>query len=222
MKLENAVVLGTYDALLFDMDGTILTSIAAVERAWTSWAARVGLPASEILSFIHGRTALDTIRHFMPPSADIEAEVRWLDALELTDLDGVAEVPGAGAFLRALPPNRWAVVTSANRALAMKRIKAAGLPTPPILVSSDQVSKGKPDPEGYHRAAEILNVCARNCVVFEDTHAGMLAGMAAGAEIVQIAGTQSVGKLPVKMTVIGYNGLSVSVVANSMKLLISP
>jgi hypothetical protein len=108
VQLEESLILGSYDALLFDMDGTILTSIAAAERAWSAWAARVGISAYEVLSYVHGRTAADTIRHFLPPTADINAEVRWLNELELADLDGIAEVPGAGAFLGTLPIDRWA------------------------------------------------------------------------------------------------------------------
>jgi sugar-phosphatase len=221
MQLEESLILGSYDALLFDMDGTILTSIAAAERAWSAWAARVGISAYEVLSYVHGRTAVDTIRHFLPPTADINAEVRWLDELELADLDGIAEVPGAGAFLRTLPTDRWAVVTSANRVLATKRIMAAGLPLPSVLVSSDDVSRGKPDPEGYLRALQILGVDATACLVFEDTHAGMRAGLAAGAEIIQIAGTQKPDELPVRMTVESYQRLSLSLEGNSMRICVS-
>src|SRR5262245_27512038 len=130
VRRDNTVVLGRYEALLFDMDGTILTSIAAAERAWSAWADRIGAPCAEVLSYMHGRLAADTVTRFSPPTTDIDAEVRWLDQREHEDLEGVAEVPGAGAFLRALPADRWAVVTSANRALALKRIAAAGLPIP--------------------------------------------------------------------------------------------
>ena len=218
MKPDKAAVLGRYEALLFDMDGTILTSIVAAERAWSAWAARVGVPAVQVLSYMHGRQAVDTIRVFSPATADIDAEVRWLDERELEDLDGVAEVPGAGAFLRALPADRWAVVTSASRALALKRIEAAGLPVPPVLVSSDDISRGKPDPEGYLRAAEILRVKATSCLVFEDTRAGLKAGLAAGAEVVQIAGTQASDELSVRLTVDGYKGFSMSREGNSVRL----
>lgn len=185
---QGQIVLGPYEVLLFDMDGTILTSIAAVERAWGAWSARVGANAAEVIAYIHGRTARDTISHFLPSSADIAAEVRWLESLELEDVDGVSEIPGAGAFLSALPPERWAVVTSASRQLATVRIRAAGLPAPKLMVACDDVVRGKPDPEGYLQAARRLGVDARNCLVFEDTEAGMGAGLAAGAQVIQIAG----------------------------------
>lgn len=221
MKCDGAVVLGPYEALLFDMDGTILMSLAAAERAWSAWADRIRVPAGDVLAYMHGRRAMDTISHFLPATRDLDAEVRWLDERELEDLDGVAEVPGAGAFLRALPSRRWAVVTSANRALALKRIEAAGLPAPPVLVSSDDVSIGKPDPEGYIRATQILRVKATSCVVFEDSHAGLTAGFAAGAEVVRIVETQAADELPVRMTLDGYKGMSASLEGNSVRRAIS-
>ncbi|WP_119388242.1 HAD-IA family hydrolase [Taklimakanibacter lacteus] len=219
-KPDETTVLGRYDAFLFDMDGTILTSIAAAERAWSAWAARIGAPAADVLSYMHGRLALDTVGRFAPATADLDNEVRWLDQRELEDLDGIEEVPGAGAFLRALPAERWAVVTSANRALALKRIAAAGLPVPPLLLTSDDVSRGKPDPEGYIRAAQSLRVEPTSCLVFEDTRAGLKAGLAAGAQVVQIAGTQAADDLPVRLTVDGYEGFSVSREGNAARLAI--
>lgn len=184
-----------FDALLFDMDGTILTSIPAVERAWTAWAHRVGVEAMEVLAWLHGRTAVDTISRFAPAGRDIATEVAWLDARELEDLDGIAAIAGAAALLGSLPASRWAVVTSANRALAERRIAAAGLPQPAILVSCDDVRQGKPHPEGYLLAAERLGCRIDRCLVFEDTGAGLSAGLAAGAQAVRVLGTQS-GDLP--------------------------
>lgn len=173
---------------LFDMDGTILTSIPPVVRAWTAWAGRIGADADTVMAYMHGRRAVDTIERFSPAGTDIAAEVRWLDAREHADMDGVREVAGAGDFLRALPQGRWGIVTSANRALALARIRAAGLPVPPLLVSSDDVTRGKPDPEGYRMAARALGVDPADCVVFEDVEAGIMAGAAAGAKVVRIAG----------------------------------
>lgn len=173
---------------LFDMDGTILTSIPPVVRAWTAWAERIGADADTVMGYMHGRRAVDTIERFSPAGTDIAAEVRWLDAREHADMDGVRAVAGAGDFLRALPPGRWGIVTSANRALALARIGAAGLPVPPLLVSSDDVTRGKPDPEGYRMAARALGVDPAACVVFEDVEAGIMAGAAAGAKVVRIAG----------------------------------
>ncbi|MFN0116317.1 MAG: HAD-IA family hydrolase [Paracoccaceae bacterium] len=201
--------LGIYDALLFDMDGTILTSDAAVARAWTAWAGRAGAPVGEVLAWMHGRTARDSISRFAPPGADLAAEIGWLNDLELRDVDGIAPLEGAGALLAALPPRRWAVVTSANRGLALRRIAAAGLPVPGVLVSSDDVARGKPDPEGYRRAAGALGVDGARCLVFEDAEAGIAAGLAAGAEVLRIGDPSRPTAHPVRATVASYARLKV-------------
>lgn len=177
-----------YEAFLFDMDGTLLTSIPAVERAWTAWAHRVGVPVDAVLGYLHGRRALDTVRHFAPAGAVIQDEVAWIDDREVEDIAGVMAIPGAVALLQALPADRWAVVTSASARLARRRIEAAGLPQPRVLVTADDVAKGKPDPEGYLRGAALLGVDPARCLVFEDAEAGLQAGRAAGAAVIRIAG----------------------------------
>lgn len=182
--------MGPYAALLFDMDGTILTSIAAVERAWRAWAHRVNVSEASVLHYMHGRRALDTIRHFLPNVAEgvAQAEAAWLEACEMQDMDGISEIPGARAFLSALPKGRWAVVTSATRPLALQRIAAAGLPLPEVLIAADDVDRGKPDPAGYLMAAAALQVDAADCAVFEDAPAGIASGRAAGAQVIIVAG----------------------------------
>lgn len=210
--------LGPIDGFLFDMDGTILTSIEAVERAWSAWAQRIGAPAAEVLAYLHGRKAIDTITHFSPPETDIAAEVRWLDQREHEDMCGVAEVSGAGAFLAGLPRDRWAVVTSANHALALRRIAAAGLPAPPLLIASDSVKRGKPHPEGYCAAASLLGLDPRNCLVFEDAHAGILAGHASGAQVVRVVGPLHQPDTPVAATISDYAQVSVTSTAGRFQL----
>lgn len=199
---------GPFAAVLFDMDGTLLTSIPAVERAWTAWAQRVGVDPGAVLAWLHGRTAADTITHFAPPGCDIAAEVAWLDARECADLDGIAAIPGAAALLADLPAGAWAVVTSANRALARARLAAAGLPLPQVLVSCNDVQRGKPDPEGFVLAARQLGADPAACLVFEDTGAGLRAGLAAGARAVQVRGTDSAGVPPGLPAISDYLGLA--------------
>ncbi|MGP3699527.1 HAD-IA family hydrolase [Rhodobacter sp. NSM] len=199
-----SLTLGPYDALLFDMDGTILTSVAAIERSWSAWAARVGVDAAEILAYMHGRPAEDIVRHFMPPGRDLAEEVDWLGALELADLEGVAPIAGVARFLHGLPPGQWAVVTSATRRLAQRRIAAAGLPQPDVLVSSDDVTQGKPHPEGYVRAAAALGYAADRCLVLEDARSGIRAGLAAGAGVIHLAGTEESGDLAVVARIPDY------------------
>jgi mannitol-1-/sugar-/sorbitol-6-phosphatase len=200
-----------FDAFLFDMDGTILTSIPAVERAWTAWANRAGVPADKVLHYMHGRPGRDTISHFAPPGTDITAEVDWLNAREMADTDGIAPIPGAQALLTTLPADRWAVVTSANRALARMRIAAAGLPLPRLLISSDDVTRGKPDPEGYQNAARQLGRRIDRCLVIEDTATGLLAGLSAGASVLRVLGTPGSEAIADAPAIGNYLGLEVSV-----------
>lgn len=191
---------GLYDALLFDMDGTLLTSHAAVTRAWRAWAARNRLDENTVMAFMHGRRAVETICHFAPPGTDIAEEARWLDDVEMRDVDGITAMPGARELLHTLPPQCWAVVTSANRPLALRRIAAAGLPVPPLLVSADDVTKGKPHPEGFRLAMARLGQGSGRCLVFEDAPAGVQAGLAAGADVVMVA-EHAPPDLPVKAVI---------------------
>lgn len=172
-----------YRAFLFDMDGTILTSIAAAERVWRAWACRHGIDPAVLLPTIHGVRAEDTIARQGLRGLDIQAEVRAVMAAELEDMAGVDAIPGAETFLSALPPGQWAVVTSAPRELARCRIEAAGLPMPQVLVAAEDVASGKPSPEGYLLAANRLGVVAGDCLVFEDAEAGICAAEAAGASV---------------------------------------
>lgn len=175
-----------YAAFLFDMDGTILTSIAAAERVWGRWARAHGLDPAVFLPTIHGARAVDTIRKLGLPGVMPEDEAVKILQGELDDVEGIAPIAGAEAFLRSLPPQRWAIVTSSPRALALRRIEAAGLPLPEVLVSAEDVAEGKPHPACYRLAASRLGVEAGDCLVFEDAAAGILAGEAAEADVVVI------------------------------------
>lgn len=176
----------TYDAFLFDMDGTILNSIPAAERVWTRWAIAHGLDVESFLPKIHGVRASETVARFGPPELDSEAEAAKITEAEINELEGVVEIPGAGEFLRSLPQDKWAVVTSAPLALARARITAAGLPIPSVLITAEDVQNGKPDPEGYRLAADRLVADITRCLIFEDAEAGILAARAAGAELVVV------------------------------------
>ncbi|MFN3932599.1 MAG: HAD-IA family hydrolase [Brevundimonas sp.] len=183
--------LPAYDAFLFDMDGTLITSIAAAERVWTRWAERHGLDVAAFLPTVHGVRAIDTIRRQNLPDIDLDAEVAWVERAETEDLDGVVPIPGAVEFVRRLPPDRWAVVTSAAAPLAMARLKAAGLAPPRVLITAGDVERGKPDPTGYHMAARALGFAAADCLVFEDAEAGIEAGEAAGADVVVVTAART-------------------------------
>ena len=201
--------IGPFQAFLFDMDGTILTSIAAVDRAWRAWARRVGVDEEAVMAYMHGRRARDTISHFMQGEADaaIDAEADWLEAFELADVGGIEPIPGVQAVLEAAK-GRWALVTSATPGIARARVKAAGLSLPSVVVTSADVTRGKPDPMGYQMAARLLGVDITRCLVLEDAHAGIAAGQASGAVVMQILGTEA---QVAEHAVRDYAGVSVSV-----------
>jgi mannitol-1-/sugar-/sorbitol-6-phosphatase len=182
------------DAILFDMDNTVLDSTICNEGIMGRWAEKHGLDRDLVIQISHGRRTIDSIRE-AAPHLDAEEEAKEIDAEELVAREGIVAVPGAHRLLSNLKPHQWAIVTSASRALATFRMGCAGLPIPEVLVSGDDVSEGKPDPEGYLRAASRLGVHPERCVVVEDSPAGILAGRRAGMNIVGITTTFAAEKL---------------------------
>jgi sugar-phosphatase len=173
----------TCSGLLFDLDGVLVDSTPAVARVWTKWALAHGFDPDETVRLAHGRPSVATIRDLLP-NADFVMENEVVLRGEIEDTDGVVPLPGARELLDSLPGDRWAIVTSCSRPLAEVRLRAAGLPIPPRLLTSDDVVNGKPDPEPYRKGAALLGVPAQKCLVFEDAPAGVRAGKAAGALVV--------------------------------------
>ena len=180
-----------FAAFLFDMDGTLLSSIACAERVWTRWARRHGVDVAAFLPTIHGMRAVETVGRLQLPGVDPVAEAAVIQAEEMADVEGIAAIAGVAAFLGALPSRRWAVVTSAPRELALRRIAAAGLPVPPQMIAAEDVARGKPAPDCFELAAARLGVQARDCLVFEDAPAGIAAAEAAGASVLVITATHA-------------------------------
>ncbi len=176
----------TVRAVLFDMDGTLVDSTAIVEQVWSEFAGRYGLDIEEILRTSHGVQAKDTVRRFAPDGADIDALAQELGQMERTRTDGIVALPGAADLLRSLPADAVAMVTSADRILAGVRMQAAGLEMPATTVTSEAVTRGKPDPEGYLMAAALLGVEPADVVVFEDAPAGIASARAAGMRTVVV------------------------------------
>ena len=174
--------------MLFDLDGVLVDSRAVVERTWLKWIARHGLVIPDIVRRSHGRRSVDTLRE-LAPALPIDAEVAWLEATELADSEGLVALPGALEAFGGLPDNRCAIVTSGGRALARMRLRATGFPEPTLVVAAEDVRAGKPSPEGYELAAARLGVDPHECVVIEDTPAGISAGRAAGAKVLALATT---------------------------------
>ncbi|WP_413799009.1 HAD-IA family hydrolase [Streptomyces iranensis] len=178
----------TARALLLDMDGTLVNSDAVVERYWRIWADEQGLDPEQVLKVVHGRQGHATMAALLPdrPVERNLADNRWMLERETTDLDGVVPVPGAAAFMAALAALPHALVTSADEALARARMGAAGLPMPEVRVTAERVGASKPDPEGFLKGAAELGFAPADCVVFEDSEAGIAAGRAAGMRVVGI------------------------------------
>src|SRR5215813_2118521 len=174
---------------LFDLDGVLVDSTPAVARCWTKWAVLHGFPnPDEIVRLAHGRPSIATMRELLPNS-DYEAENRQMERWEIEDVSDVVALPGAVELLRALPADRWAIVTSCTRPLAEVRIKAGRLPRPERLVTSNDITRGKPDPEPYLKGAAALGIAANDCIVVEDAPAGIRSGKAAGASVLALQTT---------------------------------
>lgn len=175
---------------LFDLDGTLVDSLPVVERSWRCWAKSYGVDPDAVLDFIHGKQAITTLRHFMPDKseAEIQAEFLRLEHIEATDLDGIRALPGAIELLEHLEANAipWAIVTSGSIPVAHARHRAAGLPTPEVFVTAEQVKHGKPQPDAYLLGAELLGLPPQRCLVVEDAQAGIQAGIAAGCLVAAV------------------------------------
>lgn len=183
--------------LLFDLDGVLIDSTPAVVRHWQLFAREHELDETSVLARVHGRRTIDSVRELLAGRDEsvIDDAANRHDERELADTDDIVPLPGAARLLAALEPSSWAVVTSAPDELARARLSAARLPWPDVLVSGEDVAAGKPDPEGYRRAAELLDAPSQRCIVFEDAPAGITAGRAAGASIVALATTHSPAEL---------------------------
>ena len=175
-----------FGAFLFDMDGTILSSIAAAERSWSAWARKHGIDVESFLPTIHGMRAIETIGRLNLPGIDVMAEVEALTQAEFDDVEGIESIAGAAAFLNALPEDRWAIVTSSPRRLALRRLEAAGLPVPKHMVTGEDVKNGKPAPDCFLLGAEKLGQRPEDCLAFEDAPAGIQAAEAAGTKVVVV------------------------------------
>jgi sugar-phosphatase len=180
-----------FAAFLFDMDGTILTSIKAAERVWGQWARGHGLDVEAFLPTIHGKRTEETIRALELPGVDPAREAAFITRAEIEDVAGIEAIKGCADFLASLPTGRWAIVTSAPRLLAEARIAAAGLPIPDVLVAAEDVERGKPAPDPFLLGARKLGVPPGDCLVFEDTLAGLKSAQTAGMESIVVTTTHS-------------------------------
>lgn len=176
-----------FAAVLFDSDGTLVDSTPAVERSWRTWAERMGFEGPDLDTF-HGRPAATTIEALVeePHRA---AALELITQLELGDVEGVVPLPGAVESLAALPGAQVAIATSCTQPLALARLGAAGIDIPAVLVTVDDVERGKPAPDPYRLAAKRLDVDPADCLVVEDAVSGITAAKAAGCTVLALLTT---------------------------------
>lgn len=176
------------EAVIFDLDGVLADSNAAVERHLRLWADRNGILFERVLEVHHGRRTVETIA-LLAPDSDAEAEAMLIEEVAASDTEGVHAFPGALRLLDSIPPERWAIATSGTRRIAMNRIAHLGFPDPRVFVAAEDVTSGKPAPDPYLLAAERLRADPTRCLVVEDAPAGIEAGIAAGAKVIAVAST---------------------------------
>jgi sugar-phosphatase len=181
-------------AILFDLDGVLVDSLRVVERAWRRWAREHGLSADDLLAVVHGRTAREVVGLFTP-HLDAAEQALLVGGYETEHRGELSVLPGASDCVRIARQGHWAVVTSGTRRLATTRLAAVGLPVPEILVTADDVTYGKPDPEPYRQAAAALGVPPAECVVVEDAPMGVLAAKRAGMTVLAVTTTHAAAAL---------------------------
>jgi mannitol-1-/sugar-/sorbitol-6-phosphatase len=181
-------------AILFDLDGVLVDSTGSVDRHWRMWAKERNIDPEKVLEVAHGVRTIEVVRK-LAPHLDAAAEVVRIEKREAEDQEGVAVMLGAAELLKAIPEGLWCVVTSGTRHLATSRLKLANLSTPKVLVSADDVSRGKPDPEPYLIGANLLGVVPAECLVIEDAPAGIRAARAGGMKAIGLTSTYPASEL---------------------------
>jgi mannitol-1-/sugar-/sorbitol-6-phosphatase len=182
------------DAIIFDLDGVLVDSFTAIQNHWKSWGDLRGLSLEQIMRVAHGLRTVDTIRR-VAPHLDAEKEAAAFEAMEVSDATGLVAYRGAASLLETIPKASWAIVTSGSKSLASARLRHTDLPMPQIMITSDDVRNGKPDPEAYLLAASRMMLPAGRCVVVEDSPPGLKAARAAGMTAIAVATTHSAAAL---------------------------
>lgn len=184
----------TTGGILFDMDGVLVSSIGSVNRCWRRWAVHYGVPNAETYEVPHGQRAIDIVKTLRPDIDPLDG-LRFIEDMELLDTADLVVLPGVQSLLESLPPERWAIVTSATRRLLLGRLAAAGLPVPSRIISGDMVDNGKPHPEPYQRGAALLGLTPDQCLVVEDAPSGIGAGVAAGSRVLAVVTSHAIHEL---------------------------
>ena len=181
-------------AILFDLDGVLVDSRKAVEHSWERWAAERGVHNAMLLTLAHGRRTIESIPE-IAPHLDVATEVALLERIETEETRGLFPIEGARELLDSLRPEQWAIVTSGSAKVALARMRYCAIPTPRVFVTANDVTNGKPAPDGYLAAARGLGIPAVDCIVLEDTSAGIASGKAGGMRVIAIEGTEQTDRL---------------------------
>jgi mannitol-1-/sugar-/sorbitol-6-phosphatase len=219
--VKGEVVVVDARGLLFDMDGVLISSLGSVVRCWRRWCKLYGVEKPDDYEVPHGVRATDIMRMLKPhwSEAQFAEGLRVIEDMEIEDTGDLKVLPGAKSLLEHLPPERWAIVTSATHRLMVGRLAAAGLPVPERLISGDMVMRGKPDPEPYRRGAELLGLRPEDCVVVEDAPSGVGAGIAAGCRVLGVMGTHDISELRAATWIVeSLEDIAVTVVADGLEL----
>jgi mannitol-1-/sugar-/sorbitol-6-phosphatase len=207
-------------AILFDLDGVLVDSTRQVDREWREWAARKGVDGDAIMAIAHGVRTIEVIRR-VAPHLDAEAEAAAIENHEASDQRGVVVMPGAIDLLKSIPDDRWGVVTSGSRLLARNRLRYCGLPVPEMLVTSDDVTNGKPDPEPYLKGAAGLGFRPEECLVIEDAPAGIQSARSGGMKVIGLASTYAATRLADANAVVrGFAQISLNGDGNGLRILV--
>jgi mannitol-1-/sugar-/sorbitol-6-phosphatase len=209
-------------AVLFDMDGILVSSIGSVERTWTKWSLMRDVDPARTRELAHGRRAIETLTA-MRPDLDTEAELKIVEDLEIADNEGLRVLPGVLELLNTLPRDRWTVVTSATERLTRARLADGGIPMPERLVTAEHVTRGKPHPEPFLAGAALLGYAPQQCVVFEDSPSGVQAGREAGCTVIATTFSLPLERLDAAQYVVDdLTGVSAHVGPDGLTLSLTP
>ena len=207
-------------AILFDMDGVLMDSTPSVERVWRTWAVMHGFDPERVAPLAHGRRSIETIRE-AAPEMDAEKENVIVEQMEIDDKEGVTALPGATDLLAQLPTDRFAIVTSATRPLAVARLGYAGIPVPRHIITANDVLNGKPSPEPFLKGSALLGFEPADCLVFEDSPAGVSSARSAGMRTIALQTTYPADRLQAADAIIG-NLADVKVMLSDESITLEP